>query len=75
MQNIQENNTLKLLVCESDTRLLKRLKSWIKAMGHEVTVSSDGLESLKLYNTNIADILIVSQKIKVPILKISAIFE
>jgi len=58
------NIKLKILVCEADTRVLKRLESWIKAMGEESFVCDDAIVATQIFDEENPDILLVSQDIK-----------
>jgi len=58
------NLKLKILVCEADTRVLKRLESWIKAMGEEALISDDAIVATQMFDDEKPDIIIVSQEIK-----------
>jgi len=55
---------LKILLCESDMRLLMRLESWVKAMGDEVRSCSDGIVALELFKEEKPDILLLSAELK-----------
>ena len=57
------DDKLTILVCESDTRILKRLELWIKAMGNEPIVCDDGIIALQIFEEKRPDILLVSQNI------------
>lgn len=55
---------LKILLCESNLRVLNRLESWIEAMGEEVIVTSDGIAALEIFKNELPDILLISQDLK-----------
>ncbi len=54
---------LKILVCEADVRVLKRLESWVKAMGEEVFTCSDAIIANDILEEETPDILLISQNI------------
>jgi signal transduction histidine kinase/DNA-binding NarL/FixJ family response regulator len=58
------SSELKVLVCESDIRILQRLKFWIETIGNEVYYSDDGIDALEIYKQELPDILLVSQSLK-----------
>ncbi|MBD3823057.1 MAG: response regulator [Epsilonproteobacteria bacterium] len=58
------NNQLTILVCEKELRLLKRLESWVKAMGNIAYTTDDGIEALTLFERERPDILLLSQDLK-----------
>ena len=55
---------LKILICEEDRRILKRLESWVKAMGEIAIASDDGVISLEIFKRERPDIILVSQNLK-----------
>ena len=55
------DSKLNILVCESDSRILFRLDSWIKAMGNDVITCSDGVMALEIVKENKLDIILLSQ--------------
>ncbi|MCK4875602.1 MAG: response regulator [Sulfurimonas sp.] len=63
MSNDFTDEKLTILVCESDTRILKRLELWVKAMGDEPIVCDDGIIALQIFEEKKPDILLVSQNI------------
>ena len=58
------NSKLKILVCEADVRVLKRLESWIKALGIDVLSCDDAVIANQIFNEKNPDILILSQNLK-----------
>jgi len=54
---------IKILVCEADTRVLKRLELWIKAMGNEPISTDDGIMAKRLFEDHKPDVLLISQNI------------
>ncbi len=61
---MRETSKLKILLCESNSRVLSRLESWIAAMGESVKVTSDGIIALELFKEDLPDILLISQDLK-----------
>ncbi|MEA2100142.1 MAG: ATP-binding protein [Campylobacterota bacterium] len=57
------NFKLKILVCEADVRILKRLEAWVKAMGDDVFTCDNAIVANTIFNENRPDILLVSQNI------------
>jgi len=55
---------LKILLCESNPRVLSRLESWIEAMGENVNATMDGITALELFKEELPDILLISQDLK-----------
>jgi len=64
MKNSSINSKLKILIIEEDDRLLKRLQSWVIAIGHIPHTSNDGIVALELFDELTPDILLVSQELK-----------
>lgn len=58
---MRDTPNLKILLCESNIRILARLESWIKALGGELMSSSDGISALQIFKEYTPDILLVSQ--------------
>ncbi len=58
------DSKLKILICEEDNRVLRRLSSWVKAMGDEVYTSDDGIHAQELFNEIRPDIILVSPGLK-----------
>ena len=55
---------LTILICESDRRILKRLESWIKAMGETAIIIDDGVSAIEIFKNKTPDILLISQNLK-----------
>lgn len=62
--SISQKAKLKILVCEADSRVLKRLESWILAMGEDVFATDDAMTAAQIFDDENPDILLVSQNIK-----------
>lgn len=54
---------LKILVCESDTKILKQLESWIKTIIEEVYISDNAIQAYKIFDKVKPDIILVSQNL------------
>lgn len=61
---MKEIQKLKILICEEDSRVLQKLKSWITTISEDVVGCPDGIKAIKIYNELRPDILVVSQNIK-----------
>jgi len=59
-----KHSKLKILVCESDLRVLNRLNAWIKAMGEDVIITDDGISAISIFENDSPDIIFVSQNLK-----------
>ncbi len=62
--NLSIDSTLKILICEEDNRVLRRLSSWIRAMGDEVFFSDDGIVAKEMYDELQPDIILISPELK-----------
>lgn len=60
---MNKDSKLKILLCDSQPRVLSRLDSWIQILGAEVVSSSDGVSALQIFNEVRPDILLVSQEL------------
>jgi len=61
---MKKASKLKILLCESNPRVLSRLESWIEAMGECVSATHDGITALELFKDELPDILLTSQDLK-----------
>ena len=61
---MKEASKLKILLCESNSRVLSRLESWIEAMGESVNATTDGITALEFFKKETPDILLLSQNLK-----------
>ena len=61
---MSKEHTLKILVCEEDSRLLSRLEAWILAIGEDVLTTQDGIEALEIFENENPDIILISQELK-----------
>ena len=57
------NLKLKLLICEADSEVLKRLESWVEIMGQEVFTAEDAMEATEIFNEVQPDIVLVSENL------------
>ena len=57
---MKDNQKLKILLCESDTRIAARLESWIRTLGADVASYIDGLDGLEAFKEKRFDIVLVS---------------
>jgi len=58
------NIKLKILICESDVDVLKKLQSWIQDIGDDVFISSNASMATKIFNDIKPDILLISQDLE-----------
>jgi len=61
---MNKEHTLKILVCDEDSRLLSRLEAWILAIGEDVLITQDGIEALEIFENEKPDIILISQELK-----------
>jgi len=64
MKHDAQHAKLNILVCEEDVRVLKRLESWVGAMGEDVFICSNGIEAFNIFQEKLPDILLVSNNLK-----------
>ncbi len=58
------NSKLKILICEEDNRVLRRLSSWVQAMGDDVFSTDDGIRAQEIFLENEPDIILISPNLK-----------